>query len=53
MQWRLKARLTLPFSGYGKYGLKVVEIPTDPVTGIDLNYLEQAIPKFDIRRACL
>lgn len=34
------------------HGLKVVEIPTDPVTGIDLNYLEQAIPKFDIK-ACL
>jgi len=34
------------------HGLKVVEIPTDPVTGVDLNYLEQAIPKFDIK-ACL
>ncbi len=34
------------------HGLKVVEIPTDPVTGIDLKYLEQAIPKFDIK-ACL
>lgn len=34
------------------HGLKVVEIPTDPVTGIDLAYLEQAIPKFDIK-ACL
>lgn len=34
------------------HGLKVVEIPTDPVTGIDLDYLEQAIPKFDIK-ACL
>lgn len=34
------------------HGLKVVEIPTDPVTGIDLSYLEQAIPKFDIK-ACL
>lgn len=34
------------------HGLKVVEIPTDPVMGIDLNYLEQAIPKFDIK-ACL
>lgn len=34
------------------HGLKVVEIPTDPVTGIDLNYLEQAIPKFDIK-TCL
>lgn len=34
------------------HGLKVVEIPTDPVTGIDLGYLEQAIPRFDIK-ACL
>ncbi len=34
------------------HGLKVVEIPTDPVTGIDLTYLERAIPKFDIK-ACL
>lgn len=34
------------------HGLKVVEIPTDPVTGIDLDYLESAIPRFDIR-ACL
>lgn len=34
------------------HGLNVVEIPTDPVTGVDLEYLEQAIPKFDIR-ACL
>lgn len=34
------------------HGLKVVEIPTDPVTGINLHYLEQAIPKFDIK-ACL
>jgi DNA-binding transcriptional MocR family regulator len=33
-------------------GLKVVEIPTDPTTGIDLNYLETAIPKFSIK-ACL
>lgn len=33
-------------------GLKVVEIPTDPVTGIDLNYLQDAIIKFDIK-ACL
>jgi DNA-binding transcriptional MocR family regulator len=33
-------------------GLKVVEIPTDPVTGIDLNYLQDAIEKFDIK-ACL
>jgi DNA-binding transcriptional MocR family regulator len=34
------------------HGLKVVEIPTDPVTGVDLGYLEQAIPRFDIK-ACL
>ena len=34
------------------HGLKVVEIPTDPVTGINLDYLEQAIPRFDIK-ACL
>jgi len=34
------------------HGLKVVEIPTDPVTGADLDYLEQAIPRFDIK-ACL
>jgi DNA-binding transcriptional MocR family regulator len=33
-------------------GLNVVEVPTDPVTGIDLNYLEKAIPKFNIK-ACL
>lgn len=34
------------------HGLKVVEIPTDPVTGVDLGFLEQAIPRFDIK-ACL
>ncbi|HEX8039137.1 MAG TPA: PLP-dependent aminotransferase family protein [Chryseosolibacter sp.] len=34
------------------HGLKVVEIPTDPVTGVDLEYLEQAIPRFNIK-ACL
>src|SRR5215213_3157069 len=33
------------------HGLKVVEIPTDPVTGVDLDYLEKAIPRFDIK-AC-
>lgn len=33
-------------------GLKVVEVPTDPVTGIDMNYLAQAIPKFNIK-ACV
>ncbi len=34
------------------HGLKVVEIPTDPVTGIDLDYLALAIPRFNIK-ACL
>ena len=34
------------------HGLKVVEIPTDPITGIDIEYLQQAIPRFDIK-ACL
>jgi DNA-binding transcriptional MocR family regulator len=34
------------------YGLKVVEIPTDPVTGADLDYLETAIKRFEIK-ACL
>lgn len=34
------------------HGLNVVEIPTDPVSGIDLEYLEHAIPKFNIS-ACL
>jgi DNA-binding transcriptional MocR family regulator len=33
-------------------GLKAVEIPTDPVSGIDLGYLEKAIKKFSIR-ACV
>ena len=33
-------------------GLKVVEVPTDPVTGVDINYLNQAIPRFNIK-ACL
>lgn len=33
-------------------GLKVVEIPSDPAMGIDLNYLEGAIGKFNIK-ACL
>ena len=40
------------FQVMASHGLKVVEIPTDPVTGIDLDYLEQAIPRFDIK-ACL
>jgi DNA-binding transcriptional MocR family regulator len=34
------------------HGLKVVEIPTDPVSGVNLEFLEEAIPKFNIR-ACL
>jgi DNA-binding transcriptional MocR family regulator len=34
------------------HGLKVVEIPTDPVMGMDIEYLTQAIPRFDIK-ACL
>ena len=33
-------------------GLKVVEVPTNPVTGIDLNDLGNAITRFDIK-ACL
>ncbi len=33
-------------------GLRVVEIPTDPTSGIDLNQLEQAIHRFSIK-ACL
>jgi DNA-binding transcriptional MocR family regulator len=33
-------------------GLKVVEIPIDPATGVDLDCLENAITKFDIK-ACL
>lgn len=33
-------------------GLNVVEVPTDPATGIDLNYLETAITRFNIK-ACL
>lgn len=32
--------------------LKVLEIPVDPETGIDINYLEQAMDKVDIK-ACL
>lgn len=34
------------------HGLKVVEVPTDPVNGADLDYLEQAISRFNIK-ACL
>jgi DNA-binding transcriptional MocR family regulator len=33
-------------------GLKVVEIPATPTTGIDLNYLEDAIKRIEIK-ACL
>lgn len=33
-------------------GLKVLEVPTSPVTGVDLDYLEKAIPRFKIK-ACL
>ncbi|MFL5740437.1 MAG: PLP-dependent aminotransferase family protein [Flavisolibacter sp.] len=33
-------------------GLKALEIPTDPVTGADLDYLEKAIRKFHVK-ACL
>lgn len=33
-------------------GLKVVEVPTDPSEGIDLDFLEKAIKKFNIR-ACV
>lgn len=33
-------------------GLKAVEIPTDPATGPDLDFLSKAIPQFNIR-ACV
>jgi DNA-binding transcriptional MocR family regulator len=33
-------------------GLKVVEVPTNPVTGVDLDYLEDAIRRFNVK-ACL
>lgn len=33
-------------------GLQVVEIPTDPLTGVDLDCLEDAMQRFDIK-ACL
>jgi len=33
-------------------GLKVLEIPTDPESGVDIAYLDKAIPKFKIK-ACL
>ncbi len=34
------------------HGLNVVEVPTDPRTGADLDYLESAIDRFNIK-ACL
>src|SRR5690606_33650411 len=34
------------------HGLQVVEVPTDPRTGADLDYLESAIDRFNIK-ACL
>ncbi len=40
------------FQALESLGLKVVEIPTDPATGVDLNYLEHAIPRFGVK-ACL
>jgi DNA-binding transcriptional MocR family regulator len=40
------------FQAMESLGLKVVEIPTDPQTSIDLNYLEQAIVRLNIK-ACL
>lgn len=33
-------------------GLKVLEIPTHPITGVDLDYLDKAIPRHKIK-ACL
>ncbi|HEU4471433.1 MAG TPA: PLP-dependent aminotransferase family protein [Flavisolibacter sp.] len=33
-------------------GLRAIEIPTDPATGVDLAYLEKAIPRFSIK-ACV
>lgn len=40
------------FQAMESLGLKVVEIPTDPATGIDLEQLERAIRRFSIK-ACL
>lgn len=40
------------FQAMESLGLKVVEIPTDPVTGVDLDVLSSAIQRFDIK-ACL
>ncbi|MEC5145990.1 PLP-dependent aminotransferase family protein [Chitinophaga sp. 212800010-3] len=33
-------------------GLKVLEVPTHPITGVDLDYLDKAIPRHKIK-ACL
>lgn len=33
-------------------GLKVLEVPTNPICGVDLDYLDKAIPKFKIK-ACV
>ncbi|MBS1508191.1 MAG: PLP-dependent aminotransferase family protein [Bacteroidetes bacterium] len=40
------------FQAMESLGLKVVEIPANPETGVDLNYLERAIPRHDIK-VCL
>jgi DNA-binding transcriptional MocR family regulator len=40
------------FRAMENLGLKVVEVPTSPETGIDLGYLEQAIERFNIK-VCL
>src|SRR6185295_3395295 len=40
------------FRAMENLGLKVVEVPTNPETGPDLDYLEQAIPRFNVK-ACL
>ena len=34
-------------------GLKVVEIPTDPLTGVDLDYLSKAIRKIPGQSLCI
>lgn len=40
------------FRAMENLGLKVVEVPTSPETGVDLDYLEQSIDRFDIK-VCL
>lgn len=40
------------FQAMESHGLKVVEIPTDPVNGVNLQELDDAIARFDIK-ACL